>query len=167
MIKHHTNLNSLPRIISFTSSLRHLFNSFLIIISHTHLSPRLSQLSYICQIGRHNLSHFVCHLFRRDLSPISSLVALLLFHLHHDHLEQHNYNQNIASLSTLHFVACYVLNSSTTTHSNLSSSIPLHVTFWSFTSHHPHLCISAPKPTCNDLVPTCKVLFLSVQVNVP
>ena len=145
MIKRPVNLDSLPRISCFTSLLLHLFNCFLIISSPTHRSHRLS----------HHLSLSLSHHPITHRLLIVHAISHVYHQLHHHDLSQHHYNQNIASPSTLHFIACNDLNSypTTTTHSNLSCSIPLRVRFSSFTSPHRPLSISAPNQKCNDPVP--------------
>ena len=105
-----------------------------------------------------------------NLSPISSLDALLLLHFHHHHqLTQRNYNQNIVSPSPLLFVACYDLN---------STPPPPHIP----TFHHPSLCMSRCVPSPHSIHKStfqnqnqpamirslaCKVLFLTNQGPVP
>ena len=125
MIKQWANLTSAFRISCFTSSILHLFKCFLMIISPTHLSHRLSRhpsLTSSCTsflfISPPSLtSALICSgLVSLVSSGVCHLNRLYHFHHHlHHHLSQHKNSKNIASPSPLLFIACYDLNSSTTT----------------------------------------------------
>ena len=84
MIIHPINLNSLPRIICITSSLVHLFNWFLIMISPTSRSIRLSN-HFAFSLSHHTITH------RLSFVPV---FYHLYHHLHHQHLSQ---QKNITS----------------------------------------------------------------------
>ena len=115
MLKHTTNINSLH--------LFHLFHSTSLQLVCDHLSHRpLRHLFISCSLT----SSLICSC---GLSVGSSVVSLSSSSLA-TQLQPEHYI--IASPSPLLFVACYDLNTTTTTitmHSNLSSFISLHVPF--------------------------------------
>ena len=173
-IKHPTNLNSLNRIICFTSSLIHLFNCFLIIISPTHRSHRLSH-HLALSLSHHPITH------RLSFVPV---FFLLYHHLHHQHLSQH---KNITS-SHHHplFSSSHAMISTLTPrppppiptfHASffcMSRSVPSPLLIHTSAVQHQHQHASSRSLSCkvpflvvSVPVPTCKVLFLVMQGSVP
>ena len=98
MIKLSSNGISLPPIICFSSSIFHLFNCLLGIISDTHRSYRVTSFLLVSLFISHALSYIVCHLSIRCLSLVSSSIDHLYQLPDPHHLYQHHtYNTKIAS----------------------------------------------------------------------
>ena len=154
------NLNSVPRIYCFTLSLLHLFNCFLMIISPTHRSHRLS----------HHHSLFLSH------DPITHRLSFVhaFYHLYH-HLHEHL--SQLKKITSAHqhllFSWSHAMISTLTPPPPPAPPIP--------TFHVPFLCMSRSVPSpllvhtsafqhqnppemMRSL--TCKVLFLSVPGSV-